>query len=304
MRLHAHHAIQVSVGLSGRVQFRTSNSDAWQSYDAVMIPPDRTHTFQAPGKTIAHLFCEPESVLGRALRLRFGGEDICAVAAPEISQRAAHLASAFDDGQADENIEEIVLEALYSLAERIVPQPVDQRIKQAMTFIWGRLADTLTLEDVATHVGLSPGRFRHLFVQETGISFRSYLLWTRLNRALDLGYTHGSWTNAAHATNFADSAHLTRTARRMYGFAPRLPAPEWAGGNGSTDWLAPIFNSRTMDRFIEPCITATRGTNNVRQIFTPPDFVARTTHPHHCRRRRIRCPHDGTAAVRSRPVAQ
>jgi AraC-like DNA-binding protein len=82
------------------------------------------------------------------------------------------------------------------------------------------LAQPLTLEEVARHAGLSDGRFRHLFVEETGISFRAFLLWTRLNRALELGYGGASWTEAAHATNFADSPHLSRTMRRMYGLSP------------------------------------------------------------------------------------
>jgi AraC-like DNA-binding protein len=29
-----------------------------------------------------------------------------------------------------------------------------------------------------------------------------------------------SWTAAAHDAGFADSAHLSRTCRRMFGFAP------------------------------------------------------------------------------------
>jgi AraC family transcriptional regulator len=41
-----------------------------------------------------------------------------------------------------------------------------------------------------------------------------------LNRALSIGFSGGSWTEAAHAANFADSAHLTRTCRRMFGLAP------------------------------------------------------------------------------------
>jgi AraC-like DNA-binding protein len=218
--LHAHHAIQVSVGLSGQVQFRTSTSEAWRPYDAVMIPPDLTHTFQAPGASVAQLFCEPESVLGRALLLHFGSEGIRTIPTSEIRPHAARLRAAFEDGQPDEELEEIVLDTFYSLAERIVPRQTDQRIMRATAFIRERLAENLALEMVARHVGLSTGRFRHLFVEETGISFRSYLLWTRLNLALEFGFASGSWTEAAHATNFADSAHLSRTARRMYGLAP------------------------------------------------------------------------------------
>jgi AraC family transcriptional regulator len=34
-----------------------------------------------------------------------------------------------------------------------------------------------------------------------------------------------SWTEAAHATGFADSAHLTRTCRRMFGMHPAARVP-------------------------------------------------------------------------------
>ena len=71
---------------------------------------------------------------------------------------------------------------------------------------------------------LSPSRFRHLFVQQTGISFRAYLLWSRVSRAIVRGMAGESWTDAAQASGFSDSAHLTRTCRRMFGIAPSMLA--------------------------------------------------------------------------------
>ena len=67
---------------------------------------------------------------------------------------------------------------------------------------------------------LSPSRFRHLFVQETGAAFRAYVLWLRLNVAIECSMAGGSWTAAAHEAGFADSAHLTRTFKRMFGMNP------------------------------------------------------------------------------------
>jgi len=55
-------------------------------------------------------------------------------------------------------------------------------------------------------VSLSPGRTRHLFVQQTGLSFRTYLLWLRLDRAVALFAEGASLTAAANAAGFADSA--------------------------------------------------------------------------------------------------
>jgi AraC-like DNA-binding protein len=35
-----------------------------------------------------------------------------------------------------------------------------------------------------------------------------------------------SWTEAAQQAGFADSAHLSRTCRRMFGIAPSMLLPE------------------------------------------------------------------------------
>lgn len=74
--------------------------------------------------------------------------------------------------------------------------------------------------DAASAAALSPGRFRHLFVQETGTPFRAWLLWLRLNLAIESGMAGASWTEAAHEAGFADSAHFTRTFKRMFGINP------------------------------------------------------------------------------------
>ncbi|RWM13951.1 MAG: AraC family transcriptional regulator [Mesorhizobium sp.] len=218
--MHAHHAVQLAIALSDRVEFRTDNAAPWQAYAGAVIPPDLPHTFQAPGRMIAHLFCAPESALGRGLIGRFGAGGIVGVPPAEIAPLAAGLRRKFDAGDPDEELEAAALEVLYALSGTAPAGAVDPRILRASAFIDRLLAEPLDLESVARHVGLSAGRFRHLFVAETGISFRAYLLWTRLNRALELGYAGTSWTDAAHAANFADAAHLSRTARRTYGFAP------------------------------------------------------------------------------------
>jgi AraC-like DNA-binding protein len=79
---------------------------------------------------------------------------------------------------------------------------------------------------VAAAVALSESRFRHLFVAETGSSFRAYLLWLRINLAIQAVMSGATWTDAAHEAGFADSAHLTRTHKRMFGIEPRALRPE------------------------------------------------------------------------------
>ena len=51
----------------------------------------------------------------------------------------------------------------------------------------------------------------------------AYAVKTFLATATDAAAMGGvSWTEAAQAWGFADSAHLTRTCRRMFGIAPSM----------------------------------------------------------------------------------
>jgi AraC family transcriptional regulator len=54
-------------------------------------------------------------------------------------------------------------------------------------------------------------------VEHTGLPFRTYLLWLRLTKAVGVFAGGRSLTEAAHEAGFADSAHFSRTFRRMFG---------------------------------------------------------------------------------------
>jgi AraC family transcriptional regulator len=57
--------------------------------------------------------------------------------------------------------------------------PADPRIAKLIAWVAPRLDESVRLSDAATFIGLSPGRARHLFVQQTGAPLRRYLLWLR-----------------------------------------------------------------------------------------------------------------------------
>jgi AraC family transcriptional regulator len=112
--------------------------------------------------------------------------------------------------------------AVAQLAGGAVSLTADARITRAIEWVRGRLKEPLTLQQAARVAHLSPSRFRHLFVSQTGISFRAYLLWARVSSAVGAAMGGMSWTEAAQAWGFADSAHLSRTCRRMFGIAPSM----------------------------------------------------------------------------------
>jgi AraC family transcriptional regulator len=226
---HAHHAHQLTVARSGDFRFRTDAAGAWTTFEGAIVPSHCTHQFEVDGATLAHLFVEPESRAGRALTARFGSGAVVELPAEQARAAARTLFGAAL--HADRSRDSMVTAARLAIAgvcgESTEPdKSLDHRLVRALEFIRCNVRKPLSLGDVASAVALSESHFRHLFVAETGSSFRAYLLWLRINLAIDAVMGGASWTEAAHDAGFADSAHLTRTHKRMFGIEPTALKPQ------------------------------------------------------------------------------
>lgn len=217
---HAHHAHQVAVSLDGTCLFRSQAEDDWSPFAGAIIASHRKHQFEFKG-TIAHLFVEPETPPGRALARYIAEAGISPLPEAQCSQMAAMLLAAERLGQTGDALVAVGKAALAVLTGAVSGgMPVDKRVIKAIEYVDLRVRAPVSLADAASAAALSPGRFRHLFVQETGTPFRAYLLWLRLNVAIEAAIAGASWTAAAHEAGFADSAHFTRTFKRMFGINP------------------------------------------------------------------------------------
>lgn len=218
--LHSHHAHQVAVSLEGQCLFRGEPGAQWTSYAGAFVRSGQAHEFEFQGR-IAHIFVEPETTEGRALSSHFTGEAVCALPPASCVPLAEILGQAEAAGTQGDGLVSVGKAALAQLAGALAAGAlVDLRVTKAIAHVASRIREPVSLSDAASAVFLSPGRFRHLFVHETGSSFRAYLLWMRLQIAIGCAMGGESWTTAAHEAGFADAAHLTRTFKRMFGINP------------------------------------------------------------------------------------
>jgi AraC-like DNA-binding protein len=84
----------------------------------------------------------------------------------------------------------------------------------------GLLPGPVPLGRVAPLVGVSPSMLGRQFTDHVGVPWRQWVLARRLQAAARVVANGATLTTAAHAAGFSDSAHLTRTFRRMFGIAP------------------------------------------------------------------------------------
>jgi len=227
---HAHQAIQICFLFEGRIRLRANNEDAWTDYDLAIVPSRQSHAMD--GSKIhygATLFVEPETREGRVLTDRYLRNGIAAVDRAPVNAALLALRAAALEQRGPRAVVERARALVQALTEHTEPSVTsDERILRAVKYVNDHLSAPITLAQVARVAYLSPDRFRHLFAEQTGMRLREYVLWRRFVSVWELRMKGASLAEAAHAAGFADSAHLARTSRRMFGIPPssmELSAP-------------------------------------------------------------------------------
>lgn len=216
---HAHHAIQVVIALDGCVAIR-GKGDGWCESRGVIVRPDAEHSFDCNGALGVMVFVDPESSEGAWLSASLR-HDITPVAATRLDAMAPALRAFADQPDETDDVAALVRGCVQGLRPGLVPtRRFDARVTTVLTAI--READELrmSLDTAAGLACLSPTRFAHLFKEQVGLPFSRYMLWRKLTRAMVAIASERTIAAAAHAADFADAAHLTRTCYQMVGMPP------------------------------------------------------------------------------------
>lgn len=221
---HAHQAIQLCFLFQGRIRLRAADDDPWKDYDLGLVPSQHPHGMDGARVHYgATLFIEPETRDGRILTDRYLRDGIAELDRAPVNAVLLELQAAGLEQRGRAAIVDLARRLVQSLTQHSEPSVLsDERILRAVRYVNDHLSASITLKQVAGVACLSPSRFRHLFAEQTGMGLRQYVLWRRFVSVWEHRMAGASLSTAAHAAGFADSAHLTRTSRRMIGIAPSL----------------------------------------------------------------------------------
>jgi AraC-like DNA-binding protein len=220
--LHRHHASHFVVALAGSLKVRTIARGTWREAAGVLTAADCEHAVDARGVETLLVFLDPESDMGAGVsRLAGGAVRLLSASERDHLVRGADPRVIVGAGGAD-----WLSHALACLGGAARPaRVVHPRVKKLLRRLNAGLAGKTSLESLAAEVGVSPGRLMHAFTESVGIPLRPYLAWLRLQRAAVAIVSGMPLAAAAQAAGFADSAHMARTFRRMFGVPPSALRP-------------------------------------------------------------------------------
>ncbi len=218
---HRHHAIQLCIALDKPfLLIHESKSGLYHTY---IIASDTFHQFQSDEGRNILLLIEPESTEGRHLSSIYNVKSPLAclesLMDPLQMDQLTRLAG---DGQLTCDMAKKISTHILSTLGFVKIEPVvnDSRIQKALILMQEMETKKISTKALAAELAISETRLIHLFKNNIGIPIRPYLRWLRLIEAVKHIISGISLTEAAHASGFADSAHLSRTFRLMFGFSP------------------------------------------------------------------------------------
>jgi AraC-like DNA-binding protein len=118
-------------------------------------------------------------------------------------------------------LEVALAEAMSALVMVSPAHPDHSRpVRRAMAYLRERLADSITLDDVAGYAGLDKFHLCRAFRTQVGLPPHTYLTHLRMARAKELLLSGVRATDLAPLVGYCDQAQLTRTFRRHVGTTP------------------------------------------------------------------------------------
>ena len=223
---HSHNAIQL-IWPSSKSELKL---DTMKFCQPIVVAAGQTHSLSMELGWI--VLIEPQSFLGEKINASLADSPYLVLTDLENAsitniEQSANVDSVIQDLQPLWQVLNLIPADFISESKATLDHGLDSRIQQLKNTLDHCFIDECLkpehwkAQDIAKQLNLSESRFLHLFKQEMHITWRAYLLWRRLLCAVTLLMKGRSATESAHVAGFSDSAHLSRTFKKMFGLSIR-----------------------------------------------------------------------------------
>lgn len=216
---HRHHAREVIIAIDGTLDLHCETGVDLMGVKGALIDCHVTHQPVEHCHEVASLLVGPTTLPGTSLGARLAGRPMLELDRALVGILVPQLAAL--RRQPSIGAARRISTAIVGGVARSSPATqIDRRIVEAARLVAGTYKSCVPLSDFASAVGLSSGRFGHLFREQIGMPLRAYRRWLRLRAALSQVLAGEDLTRCAFDAGFADLPDLTRTCRKTFGVPP------------------------------------------------------------------------------------
>jgi len=222
---HSHFALQLTIGIDEPFELESENNK--HEVNIYLTRSNEKHKLLGNNTKKLIILAEPNSKYAQCLK------DIEFQEYLDSSKLNAIIEKFI---LAKLEMEILILEIFSLIGLTFTPgKPIDRRVQIVQDIIENTPEKKISISKISSLIELSTGRLQHLFKEEVGIPITQYLLWKRIIDGIKIASKKKDLTTSALEAGFADSAHMSRTFKRMFGLN-----------------LSKIFkNSRSVQFFLE-----------------------------------------------------
>lgn len=217
---HQDHTISIALSLGDKFEFIEESEGKSHMFSMVLVGRNvKFYLKTADNDPVVFMHIDPFSEQGMSIDM--GGHSYLECAGNTkvlIASFTEWMTSAKRSGELTQTLINQTIQHINTSSGQ--SRRPDERIMKAMRIVKEANIVKFFVSDIANEVNLSPGRFAHLFKEQTGITFKKYVLHCKLLKSLYAMHQKNNLTHASHEGGFADQPHFTRTFKNAFGIKP------------------------------------------------------------------------------------
>ena len=211
--MHSHSACHVLVGLQGDMRVITEKETVMCR--GAILPSGMVHTVESFGEPRLVFLFDITSTVSERMQC-------FTVLEERTAEKIALSYQTLTAGDLVKDYGKFFREAMEHIGiKEVCSRITDERILLVMRFAEDHLQDMVTAKDAAGAACLSESRFSHLFREQAGIAFSSWLVFRRLFFAYMKIAEGVSITDASLAAGFSTPSHFATVNKKMFGITAR-----------------------------------------------------------------------------------